>query len=86
MTSDRAFGIFRLSDDRYLVNINRVDIAEDRKSATSNLVYQILDGQFNVISHATPDQIGGIHGSDGQGNFYSFSGGRMLTIAKAHLQ
>ena len=86
MTHDRAAGIFRIGNDRYLVSVNRVDIAGDRKSATSGLIYQILDSQFNVIGHASSDEVGAVLASDGEGTVYSITGGSTLTVAKAHVR
>jgi hypothetical protein len=86
MTYDEASGIFPLGNDKYLVNIVRSDIAPDRKSMTSDLAYQILDGQFDLVGYASAEGIGSIFASDGQGGIYAVNSGRMLTIVKAQLQ
>jgi hypothetical protein len=86
MTDDETSRIFPLGNDKYLVNIVRSDIAPDRKAMTSDLVYQILDGQFNLVGYASAEGIGSIFASDGEGGIYAVNGGRMLTIVKPHLQ
>jgi hypothetical protein len=83
---DRASGIFRISDNRYLVNINRTDVAPDRKLATTDLFYQILDAQFNVVGHLASDEIGIIIGSNGHGGVYGINHSDTFTLVKAHLQ
>ncbi len=86
MTRDRAFGIFRLADNRYIVNILRADMDTGRKTIKTTLGYQILDAQFNVVGHASIGELNAICDSDGKGAVYSIDGGSMLTIAKAHLK
>jgi hypothetical protein len=81
---DQAAGIFPIANG-YVVTVSRQD--RSPHAISGRLSYQFLDKDLNVTGYdESPQGIGTIVASDGNGTVYGIAGGENFRVLKGHLE